>query len=207
MNDSLTYGALSGASLAAGLALLLLAGSGAAGDTPVFWYFSRASGVVSYLLLWVGMVAGLLLSGRMAQRALSPAVVLDVHRTLTGWAIGFAIFHGLVLVGDRSVGLTLAGLLVPFGGSYEPAWIAAGQLSACMLAALLASSVWRRQLGNRTWRALHFMGFGAYWLSLGHALALGSDTGRPAMVFLYALTGGVVVWLTSARIFARRASG
>jgi DMSO/TMAO reductase YedYZ heme-binding membrane subunit len=202
-NDALAYSGVSGISLALALAILLAGLTGAAGDTPAFWYFSRASGLVAYGLLWGSVVAGLLLSGRQLRSALPPAVLLECHRTLSGLALGFAVFHGLVLVGDRSIGFSLRALLIPLSGHFEPLWVAVGQLALVLLAALLATSAWRRQLGNQTWRAFHYAAFATYWLALAHALVLGSETNNPTVALYYLVTGACVLWLTMVRIFLR----
>ena len=202
-SDALTYSGLAGASLALALALVLAGLAGVAPETPAFWYFSRSAGLVAYGLLWGSVVAGLLLSGRQLRSAVPPALALEVHRTLSGLALGFSAFHALVLLGDRYIGFTLAAVLVPLCGSFQPLWVAGGQLSLVMLAALLASSVWRRQLGNSTWRAIHFGAFAAFWLALAHALVLGSDATHPAVAFYYLTTGATVLWLTTVRILCR----
>lgn len=202
-DDTLIYSGLTGASLALAAAILLAALTGVAADSPAFWYFSRASGLVAYGLLWGSVVAGLLLSGRQLPKAIPPALVLEWHRTLSGMALGFAVFHALVLVGDRYIGFTLGDLLIPLSGNFEPLWVAGGQLALGLLAALLASSVWRRQLGNQAWRALHYTAFATYWLALAHALVLGSETTHPAVALYYLVTGASVLWLTTVRIFLR----
>ena len=204
MNDGvMVFSGLGGASLAVALALVLAGLAGVTADTPAFWYFSRASGLVAYGLLWGSVVAGLLLSGRQLRQVIPPALAMEAHRVLSGMALGFSAFHALVLVGDRYIGFTLVTLLIPLSGSFEPLWVAGGQLSLCLLAALFASSVWRLRLGNATWRALHYAAFAAYWLALAHALVLGSEATHPAVGLFYIVTGGTVLWLTNVRILCR----
>lgn len=199
--DSTVYGSLSGVAAAAALLIVSLGLTGLV-DTKAFWFFSRASGLVAYLLLWMSVMAGLLISSR-ASAVVSPKSALAVHQMTSGTALAFAVFHGLVLVGDGFLSLSLMELLLPFFGTFKPLWMAAGQIALLLSAAVLASTSMRRSLGNKTWRALHYGAFLAYWLALAHALALGTDTGRPIIYGFYALTGAAVLWLTTIRIFVR----
>jgi predicted ferric reductase len=203
MSQSKFYAATGGSLLAFGLAVVSLGALGLGPDTPAFWYLSRSAGLVAYALLWLNVVAGLLLSGRLLRQVLAPALIAQIHQTLSVSALGFALFHGLVLLGDRYAGLSLMNLLVPFSGTFHPLTMAGGQLSAALLAILLISSGLRKTLGNRAWRALHYTAFGAYWLALAHAVALGSDSMRPAVGLFYGVTGICVLWLTTARILLR----
>ena len=124
------YGALIGMGLAlAGLAIGFgLTGLG--GDTKSFWYLSRAAGVVAYLLLWGSVAWGLLLSSRIGKGRLRPPVLLDAHQFLSSLAIGFALFHGLILMGDHYLSFPLTAVLVPFAGTYKPLMVAAGAAGA-----------------------------------------------------------------------------
>ena len=200
--DAKVFGSLSGIAATVALLLVSLGLSGMAPETKSFWFLSRASGMVAYLLLWLSVMAGLLISSR-ASSVVSPKLALEVHQMTSGTALAFAAFHGLVLTGDRFINLSLLELLLPLSSSYKPVWMAAGQIALILSAAVLASSSMRKSLGNKVWRALHYSAFFAYWLALAHALVLGSDTGRPAVAFFYAFTGVAVLWLTSIRIFVR----
>ena len=206
MTQGRFYAITGGVLLAFGLAVVGIGALGLASDTTAFWFLSRSAGLVAYTLLWLNVISGLLLSGRLLRQTLAPALIAQIHQTLSASALAFALFHGLVLLGDRYAGLSLSDLLVPFSGSFHPVWMAGGQISALLLAALLVSSELRKLLGNRAWRALHYTAFGAYWLALAHALALGSDTSRPAVSLFYALTGVSVLWLTTVRILLREGS-
>lgn len=207
MNQDAVYAGLSGAAAATALVALAAGLTGAAPETHAFWYLSRTSGLVAYALLWLSVMAGLLLSGRTGRGLVPPKVALEVHQTSSGLALAFAFFHGLILTGDRFLGLGLVELLVPLSGSLQPLWLAGGQLAFCLLAAVLATSLMRRRLGNPLWRRLHYLAFLGYWMSLAHALVMGSDTGRPLIALFYLATGALAFWLTLARVFLREGAG
>ncbi|WP_441295857.1 hypothetical protein, partial [Salmonella enterica] len=58
----------------------------------------------------------------------------------------------------------------------------------------------KRVVGQRVWRALHWLTFPLYLLALLHGLGAGSDTRTPWMGALYLATGSTVVLLTSYRL-------
>ena len=89
------WGAIFGALVGLGLALAGLAiGLGVAGwtgDTKSYWYLSRASGFVAYLLLWGSVAWGLLLSSKIGKGWLRPPALLDAHQFLSNVAVGFTL--------------------------------------------------------------------------------------------------------------------
>ncbi|MFA7480138.1 MAG: hypothetical protein WC314_06490 [Vulcanimicrobiota bacterium] len=199
--DTVVYAAIGGAAVAAATFTVAAGALRLTPDTSLFWYLSRSSGLVAYALLWLSTLAGLLMSGR--ARLLPGRTAMELHKMASGTALAFALFHGLVLSGDRYMNWSLSDLLVPLTTSYQPFWLAAGQLSLTFSVALLASSALRQSLGNKAWRVLHYIAFLAYWLALGHALVMGSDTGHPLVSGFYLLSGGSILWLTTARIWIR----
>lgn len=204
------WGALLGAFLGLALALAGLAVGvgvlGLGGETKSYWFLNRASGFVAYLLLWASVVWGLLLSSKIAKRFAHPPALLDAHRFLSGAGLGFSLFHGLILMGDRYLIFPLTAVLVPFASSYEPLLVAAGQIGLWLSALLIATSYLRRWIGQRLWRGLHFSSFFAYWLVLIHAWLLGTDSGLLWVQALYLSTAGSVLFLTVYRLLERRGS-
>ena len=197
------YGALIGMGMAlAGLAIGFgLTGLG--GDTKSFWYLSRAAGVVAYLLLWGSVAWGLLLSSRIGKGRLRPPVLLDAHQFLSSLAIGFALFHGLILMGDHYLSFPLTAVLVPFAGTYKPLMVAAGQIGLWLSVLLLASFYVRKRIGQKRWRTLHYVSFVGFWIVLIHSVFIGSESGQPWLIALYTATAGSVLFLTLYRVFAR----
>lgn len=209
--DKITYAALKGAVTAAALSLTAAGWLGwSLGPEALvghaYWNLSRAAGLVGYTLLWLSVVAGLLLSGRMARQNLSPKTVMALHQTLSGSALAFAFFHALVLTGDRYLNLSLAQILVPLASPYQRLWVGAGQLALVLLSAIAVSSHWRRRFGNKVWRLLHKSAFATYWLVLAHAIVVGSESTVPLVTLYYAFTATTVMWLTTSRILIREGS-
>jgi DMSO/TMAO reductase YedYZ heme-binding membrane subunit len=197
-------GALIGVALASAGFAIGVGLTGLAGETTSFWYLSRSAGMVAYLLLWGSMVWGLLLSSKIDQGRLRPPALLDAHQFLSHVALGFAFFHGLVLMGDRYLSFPLQAVLLPFASRYETLWVAAGQLALWLSLLLSVSFLVRKRIGQRFWRTLHFSSFLVYGLALAHAMFAGSDSDQPGMQVLYLATAGAVVFLTFYRLLTGR---
>jgi predicted ferric reductase len=196
------WGGLSGLALAAAGLAIGVGITGLAGDTKSFWYLSRSSGFVAYLLLWGSVAWGLLLTTKLVKGKVHPATLLNAHQFLSNLGLGFALFHGLVLMGDHYLSFPLAAVLVPLAGTYEPLLVAFGQIALWLSLLLILSFYVRRQIGQKVWRLFHYLSFVAYFAVLAHAVILGTDSGLLGIKLLYAATAGVVIFLTLYRILS-----
>jgi predicted ferric reductase len=197
---SLVVSAVVGITLATGGFVIGIGATGLTPGTTSFWYLSRATGFVAYLLLWGSVTWGLLLSTGMGRAWLRPPQLLDAHQFLSAAGAGFACFHSLVLMGDRYVSFPLRAVIVPFGGSYEPLLVALGQIAAWLCLLLIASFHVRRHIGGRAWRRLHYASFMAFWLAVAHGLLLGTERTTVWANFVYLTTASVVTFLTFSRV-------
>ncbi|WP_298407082.1 hypothetical protein [uncultured Chloroflexus sp.] len=168
-------------------------------EPKAYWYLSRSSAVAAYGLLWLSMVFGLLMTNRMARLWPGGPGAFDLHQHTSLLGLAFAIFHALILLGDRYISATLAQVLIPFGYSgYEPLWVGLGQLSLYGMAIVGLSFYIKQWIGRTMWRVIHFISFAIWLLSLLHALFSGSDTA--VLSGLYWASGGSVLFLTIYRI-------
>lgn len=196
---SIVLGGLVTIGLAVAGFILGVGEAGTAGETHSYWYLSRSAGLVAYALLWGSVVWGLLLSARPGGR-LQPPTLFDAHQFLSNAALGFAFFHALVLIGDRYASFPLSAILAPFAGTYKPALVALGQIALWLSLFLSLSFVVRKQIGQRVWRAFHYVSFLVYWMALLHSVAMGSDTQLLWVKWMYIGTGAAVVLLTAYRM-------
>ncbi len=169
------FGAALGVLWARGVASAVAEALGGPGPR-VFWYASRSAGWVAYTLLWLACCLGLLVSGR-AERGPRAVVLVGLHRFAAGLSLAFVLVHAGVLLLDRHVRPTLAGLLAPFAFPVRGPWVGLGQLAAYVGLAVYVSGFLRRQMGYRSWRRLHYAVFGAYALATLHAVGTGTDIG------------------------------
>src|SRR5437762_1171366 len=121
--------------IAFGVAVLPnLLGSVAGSSPHVFWYVSRAAAFVAYVLLWMSMLAGLGITSKLSRFWPGMPASFELHRYTALLGLGFALFHALVLLGDKYINYTLLQLLVPFMSSnYLPEWVGFVQIAFYLL--------------------------------------------------------------------------
>jgi DMSO/TMAO reductase YedYZ heme-binding membrane subunit len=148
-------------------AVVLAAGS--------LWYVARASGTVSLLLLTASVLLGILSWSRWRTDSWPRFVTAGLHRNLSLLALAFVGLHVVVNVADDYVPIALADAVVPFGSGYRPPWLGFGAIAFDLLLLLTATSLLRRQLGWRSWRAVHWLAYACWPVALVHALGTGTD--------------------------------
>jgi predicted ferric reductase len=174
-------------------------------EPKAYWYLARSSAFVAYGLLWLSMVFGLLMTNKLARLWPGGPLAFDLHQHSSLLGLALALFHGLILMGDRYIQASLAQILVPFSyNGYEPLAVGLGQISLYLLALVGLSFYLKPWLGRRGWRAIHFLSFALFLLALAHGIFSGSDSGQSWATALYWSTGGSVLFLTIYRILVSR---
>ena len=77
-------------------------------SSTALWYASRATGVVSLVLLSAVMIFGLLVNRQGRLPGLPRFAVLGLHRNLSLLAVAFVALHVITAVADSYVSITLA---------------------------------------------------------------------------------------------------
>jgi sulfoxide reductase heme-binding subunit YedZ len=176
----------------------------ALGGVPVAWLVARAAGLVAFGLLtlsvWLGLGMSTKLLGPRRQKSL-----FGWHQTLAWTGLSMLGLHlGAVLL-DPTLHFGIPAVLVPFAAPWRPVAVAAGVIAGWLTLMLAVSFRLRRRIGQKGWRRLHYASFAAFVLSLGHALAAGTDLKGVGGPILVAIAAGPVVWLGLARILLPRA--
>lgn len=170
------------------------------------WYASRAAGIASYLFLWLGLVGGLLMSSAWFDGILSRARLLAFHQAATIAGVLLGLGHGLVLIPDHWTQFTLFDVLVPFGSYYKTLLTAIGTLSL-YLAAVVSVSFWfRKQMGMKPWRYLHYSSVLAFAGAFWHGISLGTDSQSIWLMGTYLATTLAIVFGVMLRITYKRAA-
>jgi len=203
--------ALIGGAAAATIVLPLVlpgwSGSVVGAEPKAFWYLSRAAGTVAYGLLWLSMAVGLGITNKLARLWPGAPAAFDLHQHLSLLGLAFALFHAVVLLGDKYMSYDLAQLFLPFGSSaYRQVWVGLGQVSFYLLVVVGFSFYFRKRIGNRWWRAIHFASFAVFALALAHGLMSGTDSGTIWAAGIYWLSAGSLLFLTVYRVLAKRIS-
>ena len=174
------------------------------GHAPVAWYVVRAAGLVAFATLTLSVWLGLAMSTRLL-RPKHPKSLFGWHQTFAWTGLSMLVLHAGALLFDPTLHFRLPALLVPFAAPWRPAAVAAGVVAGWSTLALASSFRLRKWIGQKGWRRLHYASFAAFLLSLGHALAAGSDLKGVGGPLLTAIAAGPVLWLVLARILMPRA--
>jgi sulfoxide reductase heme-binding subunit YedZ len=137
------------------------------------WYLMRATGVVSLLLLTVAFALGIATSNRWHPTGSRLYVTTTLHRNASLLAVAFLVVRVVTALVDLDAGVGLVSVIFPVG----PGWLAVGTLALDLVAALVLTSLVRRRLGYRVWRAIHWAAYGTWPLAIAHGLGMGSDGG------------------------------
>ena len=163
-----------------------------------YWFISRSSGVLAYVLLALGVMWGLVQSGGILRPTIPPLLALGLHSFLNWGALAMSALHGLILLGDNYIKLSLKDVTVPFVSSYEPILVGLGVLSFYLLFLLSSSFYARKWLGQKTFRLLHFASYPTFLLVTWHSLGVGTDSNL--LTPLYGASLAAVALLTIWRI-------
>ncbi len=172
------------------------------GNEPkAYWYLSRASALVAYTLLWLSMAFGLIITNRLARLWPGGPIAFDLHQFTSLIGLAFALFHALILMGDKYINYDLAQVLVPFNSTgYKPVWVGLGQIGFYLFVIVGLSFYARKRLGNRSWRLIHQLSFLMFVLALLHGILAGTDSTVVALQIFYWATGASLLFLLVYRI-------
>jgi sulfoxide reductase heme-binding subunit YedZ len=156
-------------------------------SSTALWYASRATGVVALLLLTAVMVLGLLVTRNRKVPGLPHFATTGLHRNLSLLATVFVLVHVLTAVLDGYVSIPLSAAVVPLTSSYERVWLGLGAVSLDLMLAAAVTSLLRRHLSRRVWRAVHLTAYLSWPVAWVHSVFAGGD-----------LQGGLLLGLAAA---------
>ncbi len=175
-------------------------------DTPAIWWFvSRASGIVAWSLLVVAVIVGVLLATRVLKPNDNPGWLFHFHSWLSGLAFVFAVTHITALMLDTFVTFTFLDIAVPFHSDYvkNPSLgripIAFGVMSLYILFAVQLTSLFRQRMTTKSWKAVHYSSYLLVLLVSAHA----GWTGTDVTSWIYRTTGIILILLTIVAIIIR----
>jgi sulfoxide reductase heme-binding subunit YedZ len=146
-------------------------------STQGLWFLSRGSGLVLLALFSAIIALGVAVANGSAAWRWPRFSVAELHRTLSLFGIALLVLHILTALLDPFVHIGWAATLVPFVSPYRTAAIAAGTLAVDLAGAVLITSLLRRKLKFRAWRAVHWLAYLAWPLAFIHSLTAGNDLG------------------------------
>ena len=142
----------------------------------LFWITSRAAGFTALLAASLSVGVGIASLPRMRLGRDRRADMRPLHEALSLTTLVAIAVHGLALLGDGYLNPGLAGIAVPFAGSYRSLWTGIGIIGGYGLAVLGLSYYARSWIGSTRWRMLHRFTV-VFWLAaVVHSVAGGSDS-------------------------------
>lgn len=168
------------------------------------WYFTRAGGIVAYILLTISMAWGLILSTKISKEYTPAPAVLALHNAVSWVAIAIGMLHALALMMDTYYTYSLFDILIPFIGPYRAGWVGLGILSLYTMFVSSASFAWITWLGQRGWRMIHYTTFPMFGLATLHGLMAGTDSWHLGTTAMYASSTLLVLFLINYRILASK---
>jgi predicted ferric reductase len=144
-------------------------------SSTALWYSSRATGVVCMVLLTAVVVLGIVVNRQGRLPGLPAFAGLGLHRYLSLLAVGFLVVHVLTAVADPFVSIRLAAAIIPFASAYKPLWLGLGAVSLDLMAVIIVTSLLRRRIGRRPWRAVHWLAYVSWPVALAHSIGSSTD--------------------------------
>lgn len=173
----------------------------------VFWFASRAFGIVAMLMLGISVAVGLAMAGRLMQRPGSTAKLRHFHESATLVTLGLIVAHGGLLLFDSYLRPGLVGITVPFTLAYRPLYTGLGIVAGWLAAILGLSFYARKRIGARTWRRMHRFTIVAYVLALVHVIGSGTDVRSPWMIAMLTGLTAPIAFAFSYRLLPAAAAG
>jgi methionine sulfoxide reductase heme-binding subunit len=179
---------------------MMLAAAGS--NSTAMWYLTRGTGAVALLLLTASLAFGIADVARWSSPRWPRFVIDAVHGTLSLAAVVLVGAHVVTSVLDPFAPIRLTDAVIPFAGRYRPVWLGLGAVAFDLLLALIVTSLLRRRIGARAWRAVHWTAYACWPLALVHTLGTGSDVRRGWMLILALGCTAVVAVAIGVRVAA-----
>jgi methionine sulfoxide reductase heme-binding subunit len=140
-----------------------------------FWYASRATGIVSLLLLTAVLVLGMLVNRQGKLPGLPRFAVTSLHRNMSLLAVAFIAVHVLAAVLDTYVHIPILASVIPFASGYERLWLSLGAIAFDVMLAMIITSLLRGRLNRILWRAIHLLAYLSWPVAFAHSIGSSKD--------------------------------
>ena len=171
-------------------------------NPQTWWYLSRGSGIVAWVMLAATNLWGILLVTRMLKPVDRPAWLLDLHRWLaaltvitTGVHLGGLVADNYVHFGWREIILPQAcqSACWPSGGS-KAAAVTWGVIALYILIVVQVSSLMMRKLPRKVWHTIHLFSYVSFFMATVHTVMAGTDRGNIVFIAtVSAMPGGIIL--------------
>jgi len=175
-------------------------GCGGIVSSSVLWYATRATGLMTLVLLTATTVLGILTANRSTSGRWPGFALQDLHRRVSVITMGFLACHILTSVVDTYVHIGWTAIVVPFASSYKRLWVGLGSIGVDLLLAVAVTSWLRHRIRARTWRVVHWLAYLSWPVALSHSFGMGTDMHQSWVIDLTVGCIAVVVGAATWRI-------
>lgn len=168
-----------------------------------WWYLSRSSGIVAWVLLAASCLWGVLMVTRMLKPADRPAWMLDLHRWLGALSVITTGVHLAALVADNYVHFGWAELFVPQASDWKRWPVTFGVIGFYFLVVIELSSLAMKRLPRPVWHGIHLTSYLCFALATVHGVLAGTD--RKNLLFI--VLGSGIAFVLAFTTFARTLAG
>jgi methionine sulfoxide reductase heme-binding subunit len=165
----------------------MLARGWSAVSSTYLWYTTRASGIVTLVLLTLTMVLGLATTNRLQARSWPGFAQQEIHRRVSILAVVFLAVHVLTSILDTFVHIGWWAIIVPFASSYSRFWVGMGTVALDLTLAVFVSSLLRSHVKPGTWRGIHWLAYASWPIALAHTFGMGTDSREHWVIVLGAV--------------------
>ena len=131
---------------------------------------------------------------------------MTLHSTISWLALILGLIHALLLLFDSYFAYTLGDLFVPFTGPYRPVVVGLGTLAFWVIVLVTLSFPFKKRLGHRIWKRLHYASYAAFGLVSLHGLFAGTEGTQLGLRLLIGVGVLLVVLLLGIRMGKLRSS-
>jgi sulfoxide reductase heme-binding subunit YedZ len=144
-------------------------------SSTALWYTSRSTGLVTLVLLSAVALLGILVTRQGKLPGLPRFAVTGLHRNLSLLAVVFTAIHVVTAILDSYVSIPLTAAVVPFVSGYEGFALGLGAISFDLMAAMVVTSLLRRHMNPKFWRAVHLLAYLSWPVAVVHSILASKD--------------------------------
>lgn len=160
--------------------------------TQILWYVTRSSGLLALLVLSSTVALGVSSAQKAKIREVPRVYFADLHRSLALFALVLLSVHIFTAIVDPFTHLGWTTAFDPFKRSYRPLYLGLGITAFDIVVAIVVTSLLRKHLSNRLWKAIHLGSYLVWFLAMVHGLGTGTDSHFRFALFVYGLSLGIV---------------